>query len=203
MRSIGSLTLDMNCADRAQPYPTPFPTAPNPLQPSTTPYNPPTRRQHYATPILPTHPTSVQYTPSPSSERTLSSKMSPFYPTLSAAHIHRSVRTKLLFVLLLSWQYASPGLIPPLSKKLCSSSSTPLMKTLCISFGALPAPGRQRCQPLGNTLVHHCFNHLHHLNHNILVHHLNTPRFNYHHPALTIFTILTTKLLALRHPRTV
>ena len=188
MRSIGSLTPDMNCADRAQPYPTPFPTVPNHTT-LTTPYNPHTTTQHYATPILPTQPT-VQYTPSPSSERPLSWKMSPFYPSnaLSTSHIHRSVRTKLLFVLLLSWQYASPGLIPPLSKKLCSSSSTPLMKTLCISFGALPAPGRQRCQPLGNTLVHHRFNHLHHLNHNILVHHLNTLRFNHLHPALTIFT---------------
>ena len=55
MRSIGSLTLDMNCADRAQPYPTPFPTAPN----HTTPYNhlQPPQPPHYNTTLYHPHST--------------------------------------------------------------------------------------------------------------------------------------------------
>ena len=83
----------------------------------------------------------------------------------------------------LLWFYSS-------SLKRTSSSLTSLVRTLCISFGALPAPGRQRCQPLGNTLVHHRFNHLHHLNHNILIHHLTTS-ITSPPPVLTIFTIFT------------
>ena len=108
MRSIGSLTLDMNCADRAQPYPTPFPTAPN----HTTPYNPlqplPTTTEHYATPILPTLPT-VQYNPAPSSERPLFWKMSPFYPMLCLLRIFTEVSAPSFFLF-----FPCPGNMPPL-----------------------------------------------------------------------------------------
>ena len=62
MRSIGSLTLDMNCADRAHPYPTPFPTAPNhttpynPLQPPTTATTPPLQQNTMPPPFYPHSP---------------------------------------------------------------------------------------------------------------------------------------------------
>ena len=96
---FGSLTLDMNCADRAQPYPTPFPTAPN----HTTHYNP-LQPPHYNTPQL-----TVQYTPSPSSERPLSWKMSPFYPTLCLLRIFTEVSAPSFFLF-----FRCPGNMPPL-----------------------------------------------------------------------------------------
>ena len=49
----------MNCADRAQPYPTPFPTAPN----HTTPYNPlqPSQPPHYNTTLCHPHSTHTPH----------------------------------------------------------------------------------------------------------------------------------------------
>ena len=85
----------------------PLPT----IQPPTTPYNPhnpPTTTQHYATPILPTLPT-VQYNPAPSSERPLSWKMSPFYPTLCLLRIFTEVSAPSFFLF-----FRCPGNMPPL-----------------------------------------------------------------------------------------
>ena len=114
MRSIGSLTLDMNCADRAQPYPTPFPTAPNhttpynPLQPPTTATTPPLQQNTMPPPF---YPHSPQYsTPyPPSSERPLSWKMSPFYPTLCLLRIFTEVSAPSFFLF-----FRCPGNMPPL-----------------------------------------------------------------------------------------
>ena len=157
----------------------PLPT----IQPTTTPYNPHTTTPH-----------SWQYsTPHPPPARDL-------FPGRWVPSIQRSVsfaysqkcQHQASFCSFAVLAICHPWFHSSSFKKLWSSSSTPLVRTLCISFGALPAPGRQRCQPLGNTLVHHGFNHLHHLNHNILVHHLTV---------LIIFTILITS--PTRHPRTV
>ena len=80
----------------------PLPT----IQPSTTPYTPPTTIEHYATPILPTLPT-VQYNPAPSSERPLSWKMSPFYPMLCLLRIFTEVSVPSFFLI-----FPYPGNMP-------------------------------------------------------------------------------------------
>ena len=116
---FGSLTLDMNCADRAQPYPTPFPTAPNhtthynPLQPSQPPTTPTLQHSTMPPPIYPHTP---QYsTPHPPPARDL-------FPGRWVPSIQRSVsfaysqKCQHQASFSLSWQYASSGFIPPLSK---------------------------------------------------------------------------------------
>ena len=94
----------------------PSPPLPTIQLPTTTynPHNPLTTTQHYTTPILHTNPT-VQPIPL-QRETSFLEDESLLSNALSTSHIHRSVSTKLLFVLSLSWQYASSGFIPLLSK---------------------------------------------------------------------------------------